>query len=294
MTSTHTDHTSHSSSIHNSSGGFDSAHSVSWTTPAGNFPSKLEGSLTVYKNAMNAVRAKMSSPPTAPSIPSTEKINLSTLQKIRNGTVGAYVTKYRYGSFIMNCQHNGAHSSSGTLTSTENTPMASWSKHGNAGGHDVHGNTSEFQTVLYSYARPSENNPSPSSSKALAADRNALFNSMFGRFLLNSSTINKSSTRNISGSTHTSHNSCSRTKKKEIFYFEGSALDLLNRVDIVGFKYKDDPDNIQHYGFIAEDTPSELATEFHDRMDYTNCIGILIKAIQEQQRQIEELQKSLK
>ena len=35
------------------------------------------------------------------------------------------------------------------------------------------------------------------------------------------------------------------------------------------------------YRFIAEETPAELSTEQHDKMDNTNTISVILKAIQE-------------
>jgi hypothetical protein len=35
------------------------------------------------------------------------------------------------------------------------------------------------------------------------------------------------------------------------------------------------------YGFIAEDTPEEIASPTHDRIIISSSIGVLIKALQE-------------
>lgn len=74
------------------------------------------------------------------------------------------------------------------------------------------------------------------------------------------------------------------------------ALDLINKINIVSFNYKNnigyDP-SIKHIGFIAEDTDELLSTQYHDRMDYTNCLGILIKAVQEISDDLKNIKEKL-
>jgi len=74
----------------------------------------------------------------------------------------------------------------------------------------------------------------------------------------------------------------SRTKKRDISPVTFSATDLLTQVEVVKFRYNReyDEEGTIHYGFIAEDSPIQL-TDDGCHMDYTNCIGILIKAVQE-------------
>ena len=99
-----------------------------------------------------------------------------------------------------------------------------------------------------------------------------------------------------SHASHYSHSSCSKKFKTNIVPFERSALELLREVEIKEFNYLprsgEDP-NINHIGFIAEDTPEEFSTIYHDRMDYVNCIGLLIKACQELSQEV-NLLKTLK
>ena len=88
-----------------------------------------------------------------------------------------------------------------------------------------------------------------------------------------------------------------RDRKTNIFDWEGAALELLKGVKICRFNYKSEIGNERcytHYGFIADDTPEELATPFHDVMDLGNCIGVLIKAVQELSGRIEALEKGKK
>ena len=95
---------------------------------------------------------------------------------------------------------------------------------------------------------------------------------------------------------HSSHSDgfCSQHLKKNIKDINFSALDLINKLNLIEFNYteeayrerSDNDPTIKHYGFIAEDTPEEFSTYKHDRMDYTNCIGLLLKAIQELDKKI--------
>lgn len=88
---------------------------------------------------------------------------------------------------------------------------------------------------------------------------------------------------------HSNHSSCSIEVKENIKDTELEALNTILGTNIVEFYYKNDPDKIKHYGFIAEDTSEALATQYHDRMDYTNCIGLLMKSIQELNNKVNEL-----
>lgn len=85
-----------------------------------------------------------------------------------------------------------------------------------------------------------------------------------------------------------------REKKTNIESYMGSALEVLMKVGIVRFNYKAEigKENCHtHYGFIAEDTPEELATPKHDVMDAGSCIGLLIKAVQEMYAELQELRR---
>ena len=82
----------------------------------------------------------------------------------------------------------------------------------------------------------------------------------------------------------------SRYLKNNIIPFNIDALALLNQVNIVTFNYKDDKDNRPHIGFIAEDTPSDLSTPKKNAMDIASIVGVLIKAIQQLEARIKELE----
>ena len=82
----------------------------------------------------------------------------------------------------------------------------------------------------------------------------------------------------------------SREAKENIKASELNALDLINKIDIVDYTYKMDPKAIPHIGFIAENTDSLLSTPKKNRMDYTNCIGVLLKAVQELSKKVADLE----
>lgn len=79
--------------------------------------------------------------------------------------------------------------------------------------------------------------------------------------------------------------------KENISDYTDSALSILDKVKIVNFNYKNDENKIPKVGFIAEDTNPLLSTPDLDREDLYNCIGLLIKAVQELQKEIEELKR---
>jgi hypothetical protein len=81
----------------------------------------------------------------------------------------------------------------------------------------------------------------------------------------------------------------SRTLKTNITPFTRSALDIIREVTVVSFNYKTDVIN-KHIGFIAEDTPEELSTRNKNVMDSNNTIGVLLKAIQELESKVKELE----
>ena len=85
----------------------------------------------------------------------------------------------------------------------------------------------------------------------------------------------------------------SRKAKKDIVPTSITAIDIINDTEIVDFKFKDDEDQVPHVGFIAEDTDPLLSTPNQDKMDYTNCIGVLLKAVQELSAKVEYLEKKL-
>ena len=83
-----------------------------------------------------------------------------------------------------------------------------------------------------------------------------------------------------------------RKYKKDINTFDKSAIDILSKVEVVSFKYKSDERNAIHIGIIADDSPSELTGIDNDTFDVPSTVGILIKAVQELKKEIDELKNS--
>jgi hypothetical protein len=81
----------------------------------------------------------------------------------------------------------------------------------------------------------------------------------------------------------------SRELKTNISTYTKSALDIIRDVTVVSFNYKTDVIN-KHIGFIAEDTPEELSTRNKNVMDTNNTIGLLLKAVQELEARIKQLE----
>ena len=86
----------------------------------------------------------------------------------------------------------------------------------------------------------------------------------------------------------------SRRFKKDIAPTKVSGLDIVNSTDVVDFKFISDNEGVPHVGFIAEDTNPILSTPELDGMDYTNCIGVLLKAVQELSAKVENLENEVK
>ena len=66
-------------------------------------------------------------------------------------------------------------------------------------------------------------------------------------------------------------------------------FDEINKIDICTFTLKEDEKKAKKVGFIADDTDELFATKTHDAIDYNNCIGMLLKAVQELSAEVEEL-----
>lgn len=85
-----------------------------------------------------------------------------------------------------------------------------------------------------------------------------------------------------------------RARKENIERYLGKALELFNSVTVCSFRYKcdhDNPDGYTHYGFIADDTDERLSSPSHNIMEIGNCIGLLIKAVQELSQEIDNLKE---
>ena len=86
-------------------------------------------------------------------------------------------------------------------------------------------------------------------------------------------------------------NSSTRSMKKDITPFTKDATELIKSTEIVTWDLESgEHTQIEHIGFIAEDTPEEMATSEHNVMDTTNTLGVILKAIQEIDNRITALQ----
>ena len=86
-------------------------------------------------------------------------------------------------------------------------------------------------------------------------------------------------------------NSSSRGLKKDIEPFTKDATELIKSTEIITWEFESgEHTQIEHIGFIAEDTPEELATPDHNVMDITNTLGVVLKAIQEIDNRVIALQ----
>jgi len=81
----------------------------------------------------------------------------------------------------------------------------------------------------------------------------------------------------------------SKTLKTSITDYNESALDIINKINVVSFYYKADVKN-KRIGFIAEDSPEEVATIDHNVMDTNSTVGLLLKAIQQLEARIKVLE----
>lgn len=88
-------------------------------------------------------------------------------------------------------------------------------------------------------------------------------------------------------------NASKREYKENIKAFKASGLDIINSIKICSFNMKGDPEKDYRIGFIADDTDPIVSGKNHDVMDLQNCIGIMMKAIQELSQEVNELKKRL-
>lgn len=84
-----------------------------------------------------------------------------------------------------------------------------------------------------------------------------------------------------------------RKLKKDINLFDKSGLDIINRTEIVSFRYKADKQQALHIGIIADDAPEEMTGMNHDNMDTNSCLSIAMKAIQELSKELKETKAEL-
>lgn len=85
-----------------------------------------------------------------------------------------------------------------------------------------------------------------------------------------------------------------RKYKKNIVPTIHKAVDEINKIGIVDFNFKTDENNESpRIGFIADDTDEIFSTKSKDKMDIYNCIGMLLKAVQELSTENKELKNRI-
>lgn len=84
--------------------------------------------------------------------------------------------------------------------------------------------------------------------------------------------------------------SSARALKQDIAPYAADALSEVGKLEIVSFRYKADPAS-EHVGIIADDTENPLiAGEQHDSFNTANALAIALKAIQELEARVRELE----
>ena len=87
--------------------------------------------------------------------------------------------------------------------------------------------------------------------------------------------------------------SSSRKVKENIEPTKVNGEDMINSVNVVDFNYIDDETHAPKVGFIAEDTDPLFSTKERKAMDSANCIGVMMKAIQELSAKVKTLTNKL-
>lgn len=321
--SSHTAHSSHGNHSNDASSGNPSwsgkrsaDHSLTFSQVSNSLSASKAGikggtgSLTELKNYANTARATYASPAaqyTGDGVTMNQS-NLNSLLKgsggttksmYPNGTVKSTATLVINGTSYNEAQGTQTDSESSAVafskTATGSTPVTSYSVHANSPA-PAKCTATKYEPTL----SPTEGSKITTSdvSSILSKIKKVTTDSMG-----NYGTYQFSGTRTITHSNHQSHanhtahssHSNSRLEYKEnIVPVKFSALELLSKIDVVQFNYRadavadgyGDDSSIKHYGFIADHAPEEVATEYHDRMDSMNCIGLLIKAVQELNNEI--------
>ncbi len=86
-------------------------------------------------------------------------------------------------------------------------------------------------------------------------------------------------------------NASQRKLKENIKPYTDSALKKINDINICSFNMKNDSNKDYRIGFIADDTDSIFSGPFHEYMDLNNCVGMLLKAVQELSKEIDQLKE---
>ena len=81
-----------------------------------------------------------------------------------------------------------------------------------------------------------------------------------------------------------------KNKKENIHPYTDNATNLIKNIKIVDFNYKDDKEKNYKIGFIADDTHEIFSSKNHNIMDGYNCIGMLLKSVQELDARLKDLE----
>ena len=84
-----------------------------------------------------------------------------------------------------------------------------------------------------------------------------------------------------------------RSLKENIEPTKVKATDLINSQEIVDFNYKADEDKAHKVGLIADDSDPLFLDKKGETVDLYNTCGILMKAVQELSKRVEELEQKL-
>lgn len=276
------------------------------------------GSLTELKNYANTARATYASP-AAQFTYDAVKVNESNLNALLKSSGGTTKSMYPNGTVkstatlvINGTSYNGAQdtatdnessASAFSKTATGSSPVTSYSLHASSSA-PAKCTATKYEPTM----SPTKGNKITSSdvsnilSKIKKVTTDAMGN--YGTYLFSGTrTITHTNHNNHSSHTAHSNHTDSRLEYKEnVAPIAFKALDILSKVKTVQFNYKEDAvanghgdnPNIKHYGFIADNAPKEVATEYHDRMDMMNCIGLLIKAVQELNDRIKVIEHNMK
>lgn len=85
--------------------------------------------------------------------------------------------------------------------------------------------------------------------------------------------------------------------KTEISKYNKNALDIVKNTDVYEFNYKDVPKKKKTIGFVIGEkykTADEIVGDENDGINSYSVMGLLWKAVQEQQELIEQMQKEIK
>jgi hypothetical protein len=97
--------------------------------------------------------------------------------------------------------------------------------------------------------------------------------------------------------THSWAAGSTRAIKQDIRPNSMDLQEVLDQVSVVNYRYRsevaENPDAPYHIGFIADDTPRLLSGMKHDGMQMTDCIGLLLAVVKEQQKEIESLKATV-